>query len=134
MITFKEFLTKHRKATSRLCDEEWARQRKIGWDGACAELNPEIERLENFIAENEIILTSAHTDVENFQKYAEDLKADYDTLQASQNDIACALGRYGRHDDGCPMKGKYIGGKKCVCGFEKVKQAISEAKKIEEEK
>lgn len=54
----------------------------------------------------------------------------YDALLSSRNDLAFALGRFGRHDSTCPMYGKYIGGKECDCGYTEVKKALKEAEEI----
>ena len=48
----------------------------------------------------------------------------YDALKADRNILLCLFGRYGRHDKNCPLSGKYIGGKKCICGFDEAKTAM----------
>lgn len=52
------------------------------------------------------------------------LKASHTKLNADRNILLCLFGRYGRHDKNCPLSGKYIGGKKCICGFDEAKTAM----------
>lgn len=56
-------------------------------------------------------------------------KEKFSEMENSRATFILLLGRYGRHDNSCPLSGKYIGGKKCSCGYKKILEALKEASK-----
>lgn len=75
-----------------------------------------------------------HPDVQKLIAKMVVLQGKYDALKASQEKLitsrakyAFLLGRYGRHDNSCPMSGKFIDGKRCFCGYTENIKALKEA-------